>query len=251
MTLSVASLQRHPLKSHGRETLSHVRLSEGAGLPWDRHWAVAHDAAKIIEGEWSPCQNFSRGSKAPKLMAIKARLDTATASLTLTHPERPDITFHPDNTADAARFIDWVRPISPVERALPARIYSVAGRGMTDTDYPSVSLISLASNRALAEHLGLDLSPLRWRGNIWLEGLKPWEERGWVGRRVRVGGAVLEIVEPKERCMATTANPATGERDADTLRALMALHGDKDFGLYAKVVEAGEVDVGDKAELLP
>ncbi|MGB3316179.1 MAG: MOSC domain-containing protein [Albidovulum sp.] len=251
MTPTVASLQRHPLKSHGREALSRVLLNEGADLPWDRHWAVAHDAAKITEGEWSPCQNFSRGSKAPKLMAINAALDEATGALTLTHPERPDITFRPDDVADAARFIDWVRPISPADRALPTRIYSVTGRGMTDTDYPSISLISIASNRALAEHMGVDLSPLRWRGNIWLEGLKPWEERGWIGRRLRIGGAVLEIVEPKERCMATTANPATGERDADTLRALMALHGDKDFGLYARVIETGAVNVGDQAELLP
>lgn len=251
MTPVVASLQRHPLKSHGREALSHVRLNEGEGLPWDRQWAVAHDAAKIVEGEWSPCQNFSRGSKAPKLMAINARLNESDATLTLTHPERPDITFCPDDAADAARFIDWVRPISPADRALPARVYSVKGRGMTDTDYPSVSLISLASNRALGEHMGVDLSPLRWRGNIWLESLQPWEERNWIGRRIKIGTAVLEIVEPKERCLATTANPVTGERDADTLRALMALHGDKDFGLYAKVIGSGEINAGDKAELLP
>lgn len=251
MTPTVASLQRHPLKSHGREALSHVLLAAGAGLPWDRHWAVAHDAAKITKGEWSPCQNFSRGSKAPKLMAINATLDETAAALTLTHPERPDLTFRPDDPEDAGRFLDWVRPLCPPDRAQPARLYSMPRRGMTDTDYPSVSLISLASNRALGEHLGTDLSPLRWRGNIWLEGLRPWEERNWVGRTLRVGSAVLEIVEPKERCLATTANPATGERDADTLRALTALHGDRDFGLYARVIEGGEISVGDQAELLP
>lgn len=250
MTPTIASLQRHPLKSHGREALSAVALTAGEGLPWDRRWAVAHEAAKIVEGEWSPCQNFSRGSKAPNLMAINARLDEETATLTLSHPDRADLTFRPDDAAEVARFLDWVRPLCPADRAQPARLYSVAGRGMTDTDYPSLSLISLASNRALGEHLGVALSPLRWRGNIWLEGLRPWEERGWVGRRLRLGAAVLEIVEPKERCLATTANPATGLRDADTLKALNALHGDQDFGLYAKVIEAGTVSVGDTAELL-
>ncbi|MCW3780617.1 MOSC domain-containing protein [Defluviimonas salinarum] len=250
MTPTVASLQRHPLKSHGREALSAVTLTAGAGLPWDRRWAVAHDAAKIVEGEWSPCQNFSRGSKAPNLMAINARLDEATATLTLSHPDRPDLAFRPDEAADVARFLDWVRPLCPADRAQPARIYGVDGRGMTDTDYPSVSLISLASNRALGEHLGVALSPLRWRGNIWLEGLRPWEERDWIGRRLRLGTAVLEIVEPKERCLATTANPATGRRDADTLQALRAIHGDQDFGLYAKVIESGSASVGDRAELL-
>ena len=37
---------RHPLKSHGRENLQSVKLSVGQSLPWDRHWAVAHDSAK-------------------------------------------------------------------------------------------------------------------------------------------------------------------------------------------------------------
>lgn len=250
MTPTVASLQRHPLKSHGREALSRVLLAAGKGLPWDRHWAVAHDAARISEGEWAPCRNFSVGAKAPKLMAINARLDEGTATLSLTHPERPDLTFRPDDPDDATRFLHWVLPLCPPERAQPARIYSVADRGMTDTDYPSVSLISLASHRALAEYMDVDLSPLRWRGNIWLEGPRPWEEKAWIGRRLRVGAAVLEIVEPKVRCLATTTNPATGERDADTLRALKALHGDQDFGLYAKVIGGGEVSVGDTAELL-
>lgn len=251
MTPSVASIQRHPLKSHGREALASVTLSPGRGLPWDRHWAVAHDAAKIAEGAWAPCQNFSRGSKAPKLMAINSRLDEGSATLTLSHPERAGLTFRPDDPEDAARFLDWVLPLCPADGARPARLYRVADRGMTDTDYPSVSLISLASNRALAEYLGVDLSPLRWRGNIWLEGLHPWEERAWTGRKLRVGAAVLEIVEPKLRCLATTANPTTGERDIDTLRALNALHGNQEFGVYAKVVAGGEIGVGDAAELLP
>lgn len=251
MTPSVASIQRHPLKSHGREALAAVTLTPGTGLPWDRHWAVAHDAASLTPGDWAPCANFSIGSKAPRLMAIDARLDEATGTLTLRHPDAPGITFRPDDADDAARFLDWVRPLCPADRAQPSRLFSVPGRGLTDTDYPSVSLVSLASNRALGEHMGLDLSALRWRANFWIEGLNPFEERRWIGRRLRLGTVVLEIVEPKTRCRATTANPATGIRDADTLTALRALHGDQDFGLYATVVEAGTVAAGDAVELLP
>ncbi|XBC62876.1 MOSC domain-containing protein [Defluviimonas sp. SAOS-178_SWC] len=239
------------MKAHGREALSAVTLVPGRGLPWDRHWAVAHEAAKLTEGEWGPCANFSIGSKAPKLTAIDARLDEATGTLTLHHPDAAEIVFRPDDAEDAARFLDWVGPLCPPERARPARIYSVADRGMTDTDYPSISLISLASNRALGEYMGLDLSPLRWRANFWIEGSRPFEERGWIGRRLRLGTAVIEVVEPQVRCLATTANPATGARDADTLKALRALHDDQDFGVYAKVIEAGTVSAGDVVELLP
>lgn len=250
MTGRLASIQRHPLKSHGRETLAGVTLTPGAALPWDRRWAVAHEAAKIKDGAWAPCQNFSRGSKAPALMAINAALDEATATLTLTHPDRPAFSFRPGDPTDTQRFLDWVRPLSPADRAQPARIYSATDFAMTDTDYQSVSILSLASNADLGARMGVDLSPLRWRGNLWLEGLAPWAERDWIGKTVRIGGAVLAVEENIVRCLATTANPVTGERDADTLGALNALHGAQEFGVYAKVIEGGAIRQGDRAELI-
>ncbi|MGB3147126.1 MAG: MOSC domain-containing protein [Paracoccaceae bacterium] len=250
MNGSVTAIWRHPLKSHGREELAEVRLTAGEGLPWDRRWAVAHEAARIETGQWAECANFSRGSKAPRLMAINARLDEETASLTLTHPERPDLIFCPDDPADQARFIEWVRPISPTDRALPAAIYSIPVRGMTDTDYPSVSLINLASNRALSDAMGTELSPRRWRGNFWIEGLEPFAEHDLIGARFRLGGAVVEVVEPIVRCLATTANPDTGVRDADTLAALRAQFDHQNFGLYARVTESGFVARGDRLERL-
>ena len=251
MTPTLASIQRHPLKSHGREELAGVRLTAGQAMPYDRIWAVAHEAARLVPGQWGACANFVIGSRAPKLMAITAQLDEATATLTLTHPDRPTLTFRPDDSADEARFLDWLRPLCPPDRAQPQSIYKVPGCALTDTDYPSVSLINLASNRALGEHLGVGLSPWRWRANFWIEGMAPHQERKLVGRKLRLGGAVLEVSEPKVRCLATTANPETGVRDADTLGALKALFDDQSFGLYARVIEDGAVRKGDPMEVLP
>ena len=45
--------------------------------------------------------------------------------------------------------------------------------------------------------------------------------------------------------MATTANPETGRRDAETLDALERGWGHQDFGVYAEVVAGGTVKVGD------
>ncbi len=89
----VTGIYRHPLKSHGREALQHVSLSKGETMPWDRCWAVAHEASTANGSTWVPCVNFSRGSKAPSLMAIEAKLDEAAQTLTLSHPNRKDFTF--------------------------------------------------------------------------------------------------------------------------------------------------------------
>ncbi|WP_239995108.1 MOSC N-terminal beta barrel domain-containing protein, partial [Rhodosalinus sediminis] len=96
MTARLTEIWRHPIKAHGREALDRVRLEAGATLPWDRAWAVAHEAARTDGSAWAPCAEFTRGAKAPALMAIEAALDEATETVTLRHPDRPALTFRPD-----------------------------------------------------------------------------------------------------------------------------------------------------------
>ena len=245
MSGTVSSLWRHPIKSHGREALSQVTLIPGQTMPGDRVWAVAHEAAKTDGSECAPCFNFSRGSKAPQLMAISAELQGD--RVTLRHPQRPDLGFAPDTEQEA--FLDWVKPLMPADRAASARIVRVPGRGMTDSDFPSISLCNMASHRAVEQKLDRTLSIVRWRGNIWFEGLPLWDEFDWLGRDVRIGEAVLRVRERITRCMATTANPETGERDADTLRALNSWD-HQDFGVYAEVLQGGEIRVNDEVQVL-
>jgi uncharacterized protein len=250
MTATLAHIFRYPIKAHGREELASVVLSEGAGLPWDRHWAVAHEKSKFdpTAPAWMPCGNFQRGARTPAVMAIAARFDESTGLMDMTHPDLPPLRFRPE--AEGDQLIDWLAPISPDADFRPTALVRATGRGMTDTDYPSISLNSLASNAALAAHLGRDLSLHRWRGNLWLDGLEPWEEFDWIGRRLRLGGAVLEVQERIGRCKATTANPDTGRVDADTLGALRAVVGEQDFGVFATVIEGGRIAPGDRVEIL-
>jgi len=244
----VSALWRHPIKGHGREALDTVTLTEGQTMPWDRRWAVAHEAARLEEGEWAASANFSRGAKVAALMAITARSDEAADTVTLSHPDLPDLTFDPDRQRQA--FLDWVRPIMPPGRAQPFAIHRVEGRGITDTDYPSVSLVNLASNRDLSERMGAEISPLRWRCNIHVDGFAPWQEQDWIGRRLRIGTTEVIVREPILRCLATVANPQTGDRDLDTLKGLNTHYGHQDFGVYCEVSRSGQVAAGDLVEVL-
>ncbi|WP_306113155.1 MULTISPECIES: MOSC domain-containing protein [unclassified Roseovarius] len=244
----VCALWRHPIKGHGREALETVDLTEGQTMPWDRRWAVAHEATKSDGSEWAPCANYSRGSKVAALMAINAQVDEATGTVTLSHPQRPELTFDPDT--ETASFLDWVRPLMPPNRAQSTHIHRVPGRGMTDTDFPSISLINMASHRDLAERMGQELSPLRWRCNIHFDGVAPWEEFSWIGKSLRIGSVEFQVRERIVRCLATTANPETGQRDADTLGALNAEWDHQDFGVYAVVSKGGTIKLGDEVEVL-
>lgn len=247
MTGPVTSIWRHPIKSHGREALEKVRLVTGQTMPWDRAWAVAHEMSKATNDSWSHCAGFSRVSKAPGLMAITASLDEISEQVTLSHPDLPSLTFHPDTEAD--KLVAWSAPLMPEDRAASARIVRVPERGMTDSDFPSVTLCNMASHRAVKERLGHDLSIHRWRGNIWFDGAQPWTEFDWIGRDIKIGDAILRPRERTDRCIATTANPETGTRDVDILGVLDHWN-HQDFSVRAEVIQGGDIQLGDKVELL-
>ncbi len=242
----VGHLWRHPIKGVGVEPVARAEFAVGATMPWDRVWAVAHEAARITPANvrWAPCANFSRGARTAALMAVRAAVDEVAGRVRLRHPDRPEIEVDPDAPEEAARLIDWLQPLSDPKRARPAFV-TRAGRGMTDSDFPSVSILNLASLEALGARLGAPLAMERFRGNVWLEGLEPWAEFGWVGREIRIGSATFAVRERITRCKATTVNPDTGRPDADTLGGLEAGWGHQDFGVYAEVVGGGAVALGD------
>lgn len=237
---ALARIFRHPIKSHGRESLERVTLVAGQTMPLDRRWAVAHEAARLEGTGWAPCANFSRGSKAPGLMAIESEMRGE--RIALRHPELGEIEIDPDSDGD--RLVEWTRPLIPEGRARSARVIRAEGQGMTDYPDSALSIASLASHHAVEARIGHPLAIERWRMNLWIDGTEAWEEFGWQGRRLRIGAVLFEIGERVERCMATTANPATGERDADTLAALRSF-GHQDLGVYAICVVGGDVAVGD------
>lgn len=252
MSTYLAEIWRYPIKSCGRETLSRVLLTEGRTLPWDRRWAIAHEASAFDPAHpaWVACRNFARAAKAPEMQAISARCDLAYGTVTLSHPKCTDLTIDPDTPEGAADLIQWIMPLSPANRALPAQVVRNGLRGMTDTDFPSLSLINLGSHRAVETQLGRQVSPGRWRANLYIDGLAPWAERDWVGKRIRVGLAELEVRENIVRCLATTASVTTGARDADTLGALEAGWGHQEFGVYAVVTKTGDISQADTVEVI-
>lgn len=248
MAGAVTQLWRHPIKSHGREALGSVTLVAGEAMPWDRFWAVQHDQSKHDGEGWAECMNFMIGTRTPGLAGLWARLDENTRRITLTHTKLGEMTFRPDDYLEASQFLAWIAPLIPEDRAQPRRIVSAGPRGLTDSDFPSVSIMNESSHRAVSQKLGRPIEVERWRGNIWFDGLAPWEEFDWIGKTVRVGETLLKVQDRIERCLHTAANPKTGVRDADTLSALREGWDHQDFGVYAEVIEGGEIALGAKVE---
>jgi uncharacterized protein YcbX len=114
----------------------------------------------------------------------------------------------------------------------------------------AVSVINLASVRALEQALGRTLDPLRFRANIYFDGLPPWSELAWAEQEVSIGPVRMRGTLRTRRCAATNVNPATALRDENLPAALMRHFGHPDMGIYLEVLSDGPVTLGDPVRAL-
>jgi hypothetical protein len=104
----------------------------------------------------------------------------------------------------------------------------------------------VATDGAIAA-LGVD--GRRLRPNVVLGGVNGLAERDWPGRRLRIGPAVIEVAEVRQRCVMTTYDPDTQAQDPGVLRRIVREFGGR-MALDCAVVAGGFVAVGDPVELL-
>lgn len=248
MTARLAHIRSHPIKTLGADERQDVTLVRGERLPGDRLYAVMHEAAlKHLDGgaltRWLPKAAFLRGAACLGLQAVKGGWHDG--RIVLRHPERPEIDINPEDPADQQALINWLAPLWGSEKSPPARL--VRGpEPLTDQSKPLVSILSLSSLRALEKHLGEPLGIDRWRGNLWVEGWEALAERDLIGREITIGAARLTVQKPIDRCVATDANTATGQRQLDMLAALRDFTGDEDFGIFAEVTQGAAITIGDE-----
>jgi uncharacterized protein YcbX len=246
---TVEGIYRHPVKGLTPEAMGAVQLTEGAYFPGDRDYAI-----EVGPSGFDPenpkhisKQRFTVLARFPSLARVKTRLDDATGA------------FH---LGDASGFgveanLSTEEGRAAVERFLQAFLGEDAPgklrvlespRGYRFMDHPQgfVSVINLASVRSVAQAIGQDVDPLRFRANIYVDGLRPWAEDEWVaGQTVSIGAAELKLFKPIVRCVATHVNLETGERDIDMVGMLREHFGRDTLGTYFSVTRSGRVEVGD------
>jgi uncharacterized protein YcbX len=94
--------------------------------------------------------------------------------------------------------------------------------------------------------VGEALDPLRWRPNIYVRAATGFtlREDDLLDRTLRCGGVELLVVATNKRCVTTTYDIATGDRDPDVL-GVVARERANVVGIYCEVVVPGELAVGD------
>ena len=244
----VAAIFRHPVKGFTPEPLSHVDLAPGEGFPHDRTYAVengpsGYDPEAPI---FTPKQKFTVLAAIPRVAAARTRLDEASGVMTVEGPGAPTFAGRLSEAEGREAFAAWLTDFLGEEVRGPLKVVDARG-AFRFTDHPlgQVSVINMASIRDLSQRMGVELDPLRFRANLYVEGWPAWVENDWAGRELMVGWARATVFKPIVRCAATHVDPTTAERDLDVVKALFDNYGHMFCGVYLRMTLAGRVGLGD------
>jgi len=208
----VGEIWRYPVKSMGGEQLQ-VTMLTADGIPGDRV-VHARDAGDVLTARSHPALLGFRASLGP----------------------------------DGEPLVDG-QPWS--SEAIAARLREAVGPdvSLTRFDGPErfdVLPLLVATDGAIAT-LGVDRR--RFRPNILVSGTTADAERSWPGKRLRVGGAVVDVASLRQRCVMTTYDPDTQVQDVSILRRIVRERGGR-LALDCRVIEPGRVAVDDPVEVL-
>ncbi|CAN7579242.1 MOSC domain-containing protein [Phenylobacterium sp. LjRoot225] len=248
---TLAALCRHPVKGFTPEPLPDVALAPGEGFPFDRLWAVENGPSGFDPAApaFIPKQKFTVLASLPRVAAATTCYDEADGVLYASADGLTPFAGRLDSAEGRAGFAAWLGELLGEEARGPLQVVQAPGEHrFTDHPQGQVSLVNLASVRDLSERLGVEINPLRFRANLYVEGWPAWVENDWVGEALKLGGAAAQVFKPIVRCAATHVNLKTAQRDLEITKALFDNYGHMYCGVYLQVTTAGRIAPGDICE---
>ncbi len=244
----IQSIYRYPVKGLSPEPLDQTDLAPGQTVPYDRAYAIENGPSGFDPASpaYFPKQRFLMLMRNARLASLRTRFDEQTHTLSIGWEAREAARGNLRTPEGRAAIEEFFAEFSADELRGPPRVLHAAGHSFSDVSRKVVSIINLATVADLENATGAPVHPLRFRGNLMVEGWPAWHEFDLLDREIAIGpSARLKIVKRIVRCAATEVDPDTGIRDLEIPRTLMQTYGHADCGVYGAVIEGGTVSVGD------
>jgi uncharacterized protein len=245
----INAIYRYPVKGLSPEPLAGTLLTPGHTVPSDRLYAIENGPSGFDPElpRHQPKTRYLMLMRNERLAMLRTRFDDASHGLTIESDGR--IAARGDLRTAAGRHgvESFFKQFCADELRGPPKVLYAPGHSFSDVARKVVSIINLASVSALETAIGAPVNPLRFRGNVYVEGWPAWHEFDLLGQEISIGkSARLKVVKRIVRCAATNVDPVTGARDLTIPETLLRSFGHADCGVYAEVIEAGEIAAGNE-----
>ncbi|TAF52609.1 MAG: MOSC domain-containing protein [Oscillatoriales cyanobacterium] len=258
----VRQLFCHPVKGLTASAIPQAELRQDWGMQGDRLFALMFDDLDYSPTPnlpWLPKRYFAVQNDWPDLARVQCHYDLARATLQLECNDQPTLVAHIDRDRAAigawfSQFLQTCQPTIGARHPQHATLELVGESsgltGFRDRRAGQISIIGSATLDVLATQLNTSIDPRRFRPNVILDTVEPWEEFDWIGRRLRLGSVELEAIERIERCLNIEVCPDSGQRDLPLLATLKRHFRHTDTGIIARVTQGGMLAVNQPYNIL-
>jgi uncharacterized protein len=266
--MKLTAIHLFPIKSVAAHSVSKAEV-EVRGLRYDRRWMIVDSNGKFITGRQLPKMVLIQAlpSENGLLLNAPGMLEHA-VRIPKNNPERVNVGVWNDvlsaALADAETHV-WLSRFLNTEVRLvfmddiserhvelePPHVPEQHSVSFAD-GYPML-LISEPSLENLNKKLDAPISMLRFRPNLVVSANQPHIEDSW--KHIRIGAVEFELIKTCTRCVFTTVDPLSGEKDpsGEPLRSLKTYRRSNEgiiFGMNLIARNHGTIHIDDQLTVL-
>jgi uncharacterized protein YcbX len=242
----VSDLYIYPVKTLSAQRLDSVQVTPDRGFPFDRVFALAHHDGDGRRKPSEPLQPaFHRLTVDSRLAGLRTQCDPKTGHFQAYVQEHLVLSCDLSSAAGRAQAGKFFAAVLDLPEDKAPIMTQARDDNYAYLDSSSCHIINLASVRDLSERAGVEIDPLRFRANIYLDTEDPWAEFDWIGDELAIGDDVrIRPSRRAARCAATEVNRVSAVRDLPIPRLIRRFYGHTDFGVYAAITRGGLLEPG-------
>ena len=110
----------------------------------------------------------------------------------------------------------------------------------------TISLINLNSIYDLEKKINQQIEYQRFRGNIYVDGMKSWIERDLINQIIIINNVRFRILKEIPRCSATNIKPQSSNYDLNIPQMLKKNYNHINMGIYLLPIDDGIINIDDQ-----
>ena len=262
MSATISSINYCPVKSVSFQTIEKCEIKKDVGIIGDRIFAFAKDLdldkAQLFEkspeerkGKWNKVLTLKNSPVLNKYNFLFKE-----NKLTLTFKDKEILTINASELSERQLLSNT---IVELENSLKEPIVLMKNEESPffDTSISnkvdfinSVSLLNIQSINDFQKKIDKKVEISRFRGNICIDGIKPWKEREWIGKTIKINNISFKVEKNIPRCVAINLKPTTDDNSLNLLQSLKKNYNHFEMGIYLTALDSGEINLGDKVKII-
>ena len=261
MSAVISSINYCPVKSVSFQSIKKCQIKKDIGIIGDRIFAFAKDLdleqVKLFEknpaerkGKWNKILTLKNS---PTLNKYNFLFNNEKLTFTLKNKEILTIDIKQSDERQALS-----NKITKLEDSLKQPIVL-----MNNIDFPffdtsiskkvdfvnSISLLNIQSINDFEKRIDKKIQTSIFRGNLCIDGIKPWKEREWIGKIIKINGISFKVEKNITHCVAINIKTKSDDNSLNLLQLLKKTYNHFDMGIYLTALDDGEISIGNSVIL--